>query len=157
MKQHLITVPMRKPDRHWFVRTHPEHQFEAFVLEDNVYIVDPNVAELCPEEVVAKRLYLAINATKTAFLWPVKLPGSDGQLDSWNQSAGEIADLAKREWVRVMSNRDLGTYVAKSASNLTTEPAWPSETFDEILKIAFKGKVIASWDHSKLRQLRGEG
>lgn len=158
VKQHLGTVPMRKPDRHWFIRTHPVHRFEAFVLEDNgdIYVVDPKVAELCPEEVVAKRLYLAINATKTPFLWPVKLPGPDGQLDSWNQSAGEIADLAKREWVRVMSNRDLGAYVAKSASNLTDEPAWPVETFDEILKIAFKGKVIASWAHPKLRQLRGE-
>jgi hypothetical protein len=42
VKQHLITVPMRKPDRHWWIRTHPEHQFEASVLADNgeVYIVD---------------------------------------------------------------------------------------------------------------------
>jgi len=158
VKQHLITVPMRKPDRHWWIRTHPDHDFEVFVLEDNgdIYVVAPKVAELCPEEVVAKRLYLAINATKTPFLWPVKLPGPDGQLDSWNQSAGQIADLAKHEWVRVMSNGDLGAYVAKSASNLTDEPAWPVETFDEILKIAFKDKVIASWDHPKLRQLRGE-
>src|SRR5262249_37503178 len=140
VKQHLITVPMRKPDRHWWIRTHPDHHFETFILEDNgdVYVVEPNIAELCPEEVVAKRLYLAVNATKTAFLWPVKLPGSDGQLDSWNQSAAEIADLAKREWVRVMSNRDLGAYVPKSANNLEAVPVWPDVSFDEVLKLAFK-------------------
>jgi hypothetical protein len=70
VKQHLITVPMRKPDRHWWIRTHPDHDFEAFVLEDNgdVYIVEPSIAELCPQEVVPKRLYLAVNTTKTAFL-----------------------------------------------------------------------------------------
>jgi hypothetical protein len=106
--------------------------------------------------VVAKRLYLAVNTTKTVFLWPVKLPGPDGQIDSWNQSAGEIADLAKHQWVRVMSNRDLGAYDPKSASNLTTEPVWPHVSFEEILRIAFKGKVISSLEHPKLRQLRGE-
>lgn len=154
----LLTVPMRRPDKTWFIRVHPKHYFDTFVLEDgsDIYAVAKQVAERCPDEVVARRLYLAVNTQKTYFLWPVKLPNADGSLDDWNLSAHEIADQARRTWVTVRSKRDMGAYICRPAPGITHEPEWPGESFDDIVKIATKGKVITGWDHPKLRQRRGE-
>ena len=35
-------------------------------------------------------------------------------------------------------------------------PEWPDLTFAEILRLAFKQRVIDSYDHPFLKQLRGE-
>jgi hypothetical protein len=54
------------------------------------------------------------------------------------------------------SNQGLGAYELHPAIANLAEPEWPDVSFQEILKIAFKGRLIEELDHPVLRRLRGE-
>jgi hypothetical protein len=65
--------------------------------------------------------------------------------------------MAMQRWVRVKANMSLGAYEVYEASANIPEPAWPGDlTFDQMLKIAFKGRLVDSFDHPVLKRLRGE-
>jgi hypothetical protein len=50
----------------------------------------------------------------------------------------------------------LGAYDVFEATGPFPEPQWPGIGFEELLRIAFKGRYIDSLDHPVLRRLRGE-
>ncbi len=159
----LALIPVRKPDKQWFIRVHedPNWQMDAHILEikeDNEhYIVTPDLMQSISHEVVTKRLHAAINRQNTLFIWPIKLP-IDGRIDDWNRSALNIAELAKREWVRIGSNRTMGMYepmIAMCRENIP-EPEWTEDGFEKIVQAAFKDRIITSMDHPVLKRLRGE-
>ena len=162
-KKIITQVPLRKPDKQWFFRVHPDPgwTFEAAILEvkedrNESYVVAPELYSELSLEVARKALYTAINRQKVIFLWPVKLRGEDDCIDSWNQSALEAAERAKQRWIRLVANMGLGGYDLYEAQGELPEPEWPDASFDQILKIAFKGRVINSPDHPALKRLRGE-
>ena len=67
------------------------------------------------------------------------------------------ADVFTREsWVRMQSNQSLGAYEIFQAQGQLSEPAWPEETWPELVKMAFRKKIIDADDHVVLRKLRGE-
>jgi hypothetical protein len=162
VKKALLTVPVRKPAKEWFVRSHPTLRIETCVLElkeaRETYLVAPALwSGLASESTFGPRaLFAAMNRQNVLFVWPVRLPGTDGKLDNWNRSALEAASMAESRWVRVASNMELGAYEVSEATADWPEPDWPDLPFNEILRIAFKGHVIESFDHPKLKQLRGE-
>jgi hypothetical protein len=162
VKKALLTVPIKKPAKEWFVRTNPALRIETCVLElkedREVYLVSPTLwPELASESTFGPRaLYAAMNRQAVLFVWPVRLPGPDGKIDDWNRSALEAAAMAEKHWVRVASNMALGAYDVYTASAEWPEPDWPDLPLNEILRIAFKGRVIDSLDHPTLRRLRGE-
>jgi hypothetical protein len=51
---------------------------------------------------------------------------------------------------------NLGAYEVSEAAADWPEPEWPDLPFNEILRIAFKGRVIETLDHATLKRLRGE-
>jgi hypothetical protein len=101
-------------------------------------------------------LATAINRQGVLFLWPIRLPGADGKIDEWSRSALDAADEAKTRWVRVTSNMSLGAYEVAVASAQVAEPDWPDLSFQEIIKIAFRDKMVSDWNHPVLQRLRGE-
>jgi hypothetical protein len=164
VKKALLTVPVRKPDKAWFVRVRPgaEHRLETCVVElkeeRETYLVAPALwPELAGESTFSPRaLFTAVNRQGVLFLWPVRLPGTDGKLDSWSQTALEAARLAEANWVRVQANMPLGAYDVFEATAPLPDPRWPDETLHELLKIGFKGRYIDAADHPVLKRLRGE-
>src|SRR5262245_4935958 len=162
VKKTLLTVPVKKPAKEWFIRTNPELRIETYVLElkedQEVYLVSRELwPELASESTFGPRaLYAAMNRQDVLFVWPIRLPGTDGKIDDWNRSALEAASMAETQWVRVASNRSLGAYEVYRASADWPEPKWPEIPFNEILRIAFKGRVIETLDHPTLKRLRGE-
>jgi len=64
--------------------------------------------------------------------------------------------MAMERWVRVASDMSVGAYQAYEATGDLPEPEWPEHSFEEIVTIAFKGKIIDSSDHPIVRRLRGE-
>jgi hypothetical protein len=50
----------------------------------------------------------------------------------------------------------LGAYEIFEAGSHIPDPEWPDATFEEIMKIAFKGRFIKDLEHPVLRSLRGE-
>jgi hypothetical protein len=162
VKKLFLTVPVRKPAKEWFIRTNPELRIEIYVLdlkEDReVYWVSRELwSELASESTFGPRaLYAAMNRHNVLFIWPIRLPGADGKIDDWNRSALEAASMAATKWTRVASNMALGAYDVFQATADWPEPEWPEIPFNEILRIAFKGRVIESLDHPTLKRLRGE-
>lgn len=164
----LLTVPVRKPSKEWFVRVHAgdDYRLQTAVIElkedSEVYLVDKALwPELAAEPTFGPRaLFTAVSRpANVVFLWPVRLPNQDGKLDEWNRSALEVATtLATEHWVRVSANRALGAYEAHiaPAGNSWGEPQWPKEPFADLLRRAFKDRFIQSLDHPVLKRLRGE-
>jgi hypothetical protein len=102
-------------------------------------------------------LLTAINRQKVMFVWPIRLPGSDGKIDSWSRSAMDAAERAGSQWVRVVANMGgLQAYDVTVAAGGFGEPVWPDITFQEIIRIAFRDMVISDWNHPVLKRLRGE-
>lgn len=164
VKKLLITVPVRKPDKSWFVRTHPsdDYRLETGVIElkedRETYLVAPALwPDLATESTFSPRaLFTAINRQGVVFIWPCRMPGADGKLDEWSRSSLEAEALARCGWVRVQSNMSLGAYEVSEAKGDIGEPEWPTQSFGDLLKIAFRGKFIDSLNHPVLRKLRGE-
>lgn len=162
VRQVLVSVQVRKPQRQEFVRVHqsPDMALAVALLElkadRQTFIVDPALAPALPGEAVSKMLYTAITSTGTIFLWPVKLPDDQDRLDEWNAVAHQAAGLARSNWVRVTANMHAGTYDVLEATATFREPAWPDVPFARLLEIAFKSRLITDLDHPVLKRLRGE-
>ena len=91
VKKLLTTVPVRKPDRQWYVRTQPseDYRIQTAVLEmkddRETYLVSPGLWSELAEEVTPKMLFTAVNRQGVVFIWSIRLPGEDGRLDEWNR------------------------------------------------------------------------
>ena len=155
-------MPVRKPNRQDFVRVHPDPAYRltpAAIIElkedREVYLVTPDMASELPGEFAAATLFTTINRQGVLHLWPVKLPGADGKHNEWHRSAAEAAELAMHRWVRVTANMSLGAYEMFEATGDLPEPAWPELPFPEILKIAFRDRIVDGADHPVVQRLRG--
>ena len=162
VKKVITAIPVRKPDRQWFVRVHPEEGWRLptgiiEIREDReVYLVDPAIAVELPAEVIPMMLFTSITRQGVPFLWPIRLPGEDGKQNEWHRSALEAADRAQKRWVRVAANMAAGAYDVYEAMGTLPEPEWPDLPFRDVLKIAFRDRFISTADHPVLRRLRGE-
>ena len=162
VKKLLTTIPVRKPNRQDFVRVHHDSSYvlDTMLLnlkeERETYLVAPSFREEIPQELTHTRLALATNRQKVLFLWQLRLPGSSGKTDAWSMSALEAYEEAKKNWVRVSANMSLGAYEIYEALGNLSDPEWPDESMDEIVRIAFRNSFIDSYDHPVLRRLRGE-
>lgn len=88
-------------------------------------------------------------------MWPVKLPGADGKHNEWHRSAAEAAERAMQRWVRLTANLSLGAYEMFEATGDLPEPEWPDLPFVDILKIAFRDRIVDTADHPVVQRLRG--
>lgn len=165
VKRAMLTIPVRKPSKEWFVQVHPDESYrlQTAVLElkedRETYLVDPSLwSELSTSEATfgTRIIYTAVNRQGVVFLWPIRLPGTDGKIDEWNRSAVEAAQLASGKWVRIAANMSLGAYDVFEATAKLPEPEWPELSFGDLLKVAFKNRFINSLDHPVLLRLRGE-
>ncbi len=162
VKKLLTTVPVRKPNRQDFVRVHPDANYRltpAAIIEvkdeREVYLVTPNLAPGLVGEFSTVTLLTTINRQGTLHLWPVKLPAADGRHNEWHRSAAEAAERAMKKWVRVTASMSLGAYEIFEASGDLPEPVWPDFSFPEILKIAFRERIVDRADHPLVQRLQG--
>ena len=80
----------------------------------------------------------------------------DGKSNPWHEAAREAADRAKFCWISIRANMQTRCYDVFEAGGNLGEPEWPEDSFEKILQIAFKDRVINDYGHPALRQLRGE-
>lgn len=164
VKKIILSIPVRKPDRSWFVRVHPDpaFTFDTAVIEmkedREVFLVARDLwPELASEATfIPITLFTAISRTGVSFLWPVRLAGSDGKSMGWWDTAREAVTIAQGKWCCVVANLQLGGYEVFVANGELAEPLWPEMTFQQILRVAFKDRYIDSADHVVLRKLRGD-
>jgi hypothetical protein len=162
----LTTVPVRKPARNEFFRVHPGNEFviDGYVLEHEsemdrtVYWVAPDLRAALIDHLRKVRLFTCIDKRSNVYLWPAKLPTADGSMSarSWYQSALRAAEEAKKLWVKVMGNKSLGAYDIAVARGDLGDPQWPDHTFQELIELAFRDKVIDTLEHPVIREINGE-
>jgi hypothetical protein len=161
VKKLLTTVPVRKPNPQDFVRvhSHPGYRMEFAVIElkddREIFLLPPSIAQELPGECIMVTLFTAINRQGVIHLWPVRLPASDGRIIEWHRSAAEAAELAMRRWIRVKANMSLGAYEMFEAAGTIPDPVWPELSFQELLRIAFRDRLVSSLDHPVIKRLRG--
>ncbi len=161
VKKLLTTVPIRKPNPQDFVRVHSgvDYRLDVALLElrddREAYLVLPEVARELPGECVLATIYTAINRQGVIFLWPVRLPTPDGRVLEWHRSMAEAVGIAMRRWVRVKANMSLGAYDIYEAEATIPDPEWPNLSFQELLRIGFKDRLIDRLNHVVIKRLRG--
>ena len=161
VKKLLTTVPARRPGPQDFVRVHPAPEYrENFAMIDlkedrEDYLVRPEILPELTGEVVYKTIFTAINRQGVVFLWPVRLPTPDDRKSAWSRSAREAAEMAMDKWLRVKANMSLGAYEITVAASEMAEPVWPDLSFQELVRIAYRDRMITSLDHAVVKRLRG--
>jgi hypothetical protein len=160
----ITTIPIRKPNKHEFVRTHRNEEFwrpVAFIeLERILYVVHPNmVCHLDADDIFYARLCLAISRSGEVFFWPLKM--NKGRANLWNDSALEIAKLAIDSWVKIRSRQEDGKgggyYEAEIPIASFGDPVWPDLGLKQLYDIAFKGdRIVDRIDHLVIQKLTGQ-
>jgi len=158
----ITTIPVRKPKKQEFVRVHPEPQYrlQAALVEVEVdretYIVSlVAFVELRPTEYYLTNRFVGITLQEVLFIWPVKVPEPDGRKNDWHISGQIAAEHAMKDWVNVTANMSLGAYVTSLPASKHPEPHWPDLSLQEMLKIAFRDRIIDSPEHLAIKKLRG--
>lgn len=161
VRRHIARLPVRKPLKTEFFRTRRDEDWQLNtvlleVREDNeVFLFTRDAYDLLPELQKPATLYTAVDRNGNPFLIPVPLPGPDGRRNAWHQSLELVVVKAQEKWVRCVANMSAGGYDMLVAEAALTEPEWPDMTFEEMLAMAFRGKVIDGPDHPVVRKLKG--
>jgi hypothetical protein len=161
VKKLLTTVPVGKPRPQDFIRVHPDPEYrDQFALielktDREQYLVLSYIARELPGECYMATIYTVINRQGTVQLWPVRLPAPDGRIVEWHRSAADAAERAIKSWIRVKADMDLGAYVPYEAAGSIPDPEWPAVSFRELLRIAFRDRLVDRLDHPVIKRLRG--
>jgi hypothetical protein len=163
VKKVLTTVPVRKPSKQEFVRVHPHEDWrmETALIEmkeeRETYLVAPKLLDELSEFTTPTCLFTTITRQKVLMLWPVKIPGLDGRSNPWHESALDAAKLAMDKWVRISADMSLGAYEVFEARGNMPDPEWPDSdtSFNSLMEIAFRGRIIDSLNHPIVKILLG--
>jgi len=162
VKRAILSVPVRKPNKQWFIRVRlgEEWRFQAALLmfkeENESYLIDPSLVADLGTEVTPTILLTCMNRQDVIFIWPIRLPGPDGRIDNYNRTALEAAAMAQDHWIRVVANIPLGAYEVHKAVANWDDPRWLDISFQKLMEIAFRDKIIRDFSHPALKRLRGE-
>ncbi len=163
VKRKILAMPMGSPDKKQFFRAiREETDFIARLyerpvpgeLKPTIYFVAPSLhgdASLARVLKMVKLVRCVYYDTNQGFVWPISI----GQRDNaWSRTALDIASAAADGFVRCVPNSPNG-YAVELPEDPLGEPTWPELTRSEWFDLAFKGRVIDSFDHEALRELRG--
>jgi hypothetical protein len=161
VKRLLKHVPVGKPGNQDWVRVYPRADyrgdFSVIILknERETYLVSREMSAELASECVPVTIFVAVSSVGVVRLWPVRLPGPDGKDLAWWRTEREGAEQAMTIWTRIKPNMNLGANEIYVSDKMTAEPKWPTETFQELLKIAFAGRLVDKIDHPVVKRLRG--
>jgi hypothetical protein len=58
-------------------------------------------------------------------------------------------------WIRMKANMSLGAYEITVAESVVADPVWPDLSFQELVRIAYRDRMITTLDHPVIKRLRG--
>jgi hypothetical protein len=151
-------IPVTKPHKDWFFRSHTTWLFPAYVLdfEQANYLVEPSLAIEVEGNAKLRILVPCITREGEVFIWPLGHIRATGQTDSWTLSANRVHQASRANWVRMCSHQPSGAYKLVVSKAGWSEPAWPETTLEQIVGEAFSDRVISDVNHPILQKLRGE-
>jgi hypothetical protein len=60
-----------------------------------------------------------------------------------------------KRWIRVKANMSLGAYEMFEAASTIPDPTWPELSFQELVEIGFRQRLVNNLDHPVIKRLRG--
>lgn len=165
VRELLVSVPYRRPSKETFFRVHPDPAFRCvgglIELKDDEtesYWVDRALWPHLTDEPTFGRRHVFTCASRQGlvFLWGCRLPGPDGKSPDWVTIPLEAAKAAESNWVKLYWDQQQRRHRIKVSAHLTDEPTWPDLPFHELLRLAFRDRVVTTLDHPVLQRLRGE-
>jgi hypothetical protein len=152
----LMDIPVRRPKKLEWVRVHPNHRLGPVALleddEEKIYLLSEDVHTAVHEEAKVVTLRQCITSTKVSFIWHVPCVQPDGaDWSSW-KSQRAAAEIGEESWIRMIWQREASNYKVRRKADYG-EPAWPTQSIDELAETAFKGRIIDSLDHPVIRHL----
>lgn len=159
VKQVVTEVTIGKPNKQTFFRVHPEWKAVYPLLElkatmkSEYYIVAPNAATEIEDEVHPRILVPLITRDGRLYLWPLRV-GNGERLDNAASSSLAAMQVAKKKWIKLVWRGH--SFVTMAAKKDLSSPEWPDISFDEMLEIGFKDRVIDSPDHAVIKSLIGD-
>jgi hypothetical protein len=158
----VLHVDVRKPNRAEYVRVHPDPAMSVVTsiytdpIEGEIFLVHPAMRdELRGDWRPATLMVARTWPGGSLLLWPVPMPDGDPQKDKCGESHRAAAALAQSKWVRMQWVKGTKTYSARESEGVIAEPTWPRETFDQLLQVGFRGRIIDSPSHPAARTIRG--
>lgn len=158
-EQRTLAVKARRPRSDEWFTVHPDPEFSQetnalIVAADfSYYLVDPSIVpQLEGADYKVMNLHTAITARGSIFMLTVGT-GSDG----FSESLRAAVEQAKEGYVRVASNTAERQYDAFLPKKEIPPPVWPADlTFDGVMEMAFKDRVIDSVNHPVIKGLHGD-
>lgn len=156
----LAHVSVRRPSANEFVRVNPDTTMSLATsvyidAERETYFVAPDVRDALVSGVKPVLLVPTVSQRGLFFIWPVSLGDGTGRRNAWHETAREAMELAKISWVKMVSDMASGCYRIFRAKGKLSEPAFPEKGLDELLRLAFRGRIIDSEDHPAVKQALG--
>jgi hypothetical protein len=154
----LTACPARQPRDSDLFRVRPDDEMGVWRMKTLIvdyrgedpavprgfYLIHPRLARVFSGLGKPHLLLTCVTTFGSLFIWPIRLVEGFG--DSWCKSKLRIAATAEKEWVRVPGSQGNG-YVAVVSRKDHGEPKWQGETFDELLAIAFDGRIVDDLAH----------
>ena len=162
VKRRVVAVPVGRPPKTTFIRVHPDPamRFAAAIYEDKAnsvaYLVRPEIADLFPELARRVELFRATDRQTNERLIPVPLPGDDGQRNPWHESLLDALLIGTESWVRVVANKSMGAYEAHVAQGQLSDPVWSASSIEDLVKTAFRSRIIDTEEHAVINALMGK-
>lgn len=157
-KGNQTSIPVRTPDRQWWVRTHrdPSMSVPVDILivnggeNEGTWYLDPETE--FPDEldqyIRPAKLVRSITHDGTEFFYLVKESAKCPK-----ESVRRCIAAAWESWIQVRWNPTAKGYDYVRARKLRREPAWSSDTMDELLDKAFGDRYIDRADHTVVNAL----
>lgn len=161
VRQVIVRIPVRKPKRNEFFRTHTDdkYSFRCALAEDtetrDTYIFTAELAQQFPNLCRPVKLIACIGRSGAVFLWPLKMQMGDRRGFGWNESALQASEIAKTKWVKIAANMAAGAYEVFEATGNLIDPEWPALNFQEMMDMAFDGYIVDDPEHSLIQKLTG--
>lgn len=158
-------IRIMKPAKDCFIQSHPDPEYSLYtaVIDlgsiDGIYLVGPHIRNQFEEEPTyhLRLLVTAVRRDGGAFIWPLRVPTEDENKDPWATSAMQAYRTSQGEWVRVYADTRASCYKVLVAAGELPAPDWSVlPAFPDLLRAAFRDRVIDSLDHPVPRRLRGE-
>jgi hypothetical protein len=152
-------ISVKKPDKMMFFRTHQEFRFPTETLslpeQSETYLVTRVISDILPGLVRPVMLHMAIDRQNNVSLIPVPLAGPTGVRNSWHESLAQAVLMAETKWLRIVANHPIAGYDALVAQGSLPDPIWPESSPQELLKIAFRDRIINDPAHPVVQSLLG--
>jgi hypothetical protein len=145
----LFRVRPDQGDEVWRIKTLiVEYRGEDPAVPRGFYLIHPRLSRVFSGLGKPHLLLTCVTTFGSMFLWPIRLVEGFG--DSWCKSKLRIAAMAESQWVRVPGSQGNG-YTAVVSRKDHGEPKWQGANLDELLTIAFDGRVVEDLTHPLCR------